>query len=137
MNPAAQSTESGDPSDADDQAIHSLFDAGDRALMTADADVLARIFADDYIQYDAAGKPHTKQEILDSFLTGAIRYPSIVSTGRRIRLFGDWAIVHGSESDIVETNGQRVEVEYFYMDIVCRRDGRWQIVGSQLLKPSR
>jgi uncharacterized protein (TIGR02246 family) len=124
-------------STVDEQAIHTLFDAGDLALMAADADALARIFADDYIQYDAAGKPHTKAEILASFRTGTIRYPSIVSTGRCIRLFGDWAIVHGSESDIVETGGQRIAVEYFYMDIVWKRGGVWEIVGSQLAKAAR
>ena len=119
---------------SDEQAIHALFEAGDRALMAADAEALARIFADDYVQYDAAGKPHTKAEILTSFRTGAIRYPSIVSTGRVIRFFGDIAIVHGSESDEVEADGRRYSVRYAYLDVVRNRDGVWQIVASQLAK---
>jgi uncharacterized protein (TIGR02246 family) len=120
----------------DEKSIHALFDAGDRALMTADVDALGRIFADDYIQYDASGKPFTKAQILASFRTGAIRYPSIVSTSRTIRLFGDFAIVHGSESDEVETGGQRLAVKYLYMDAVRKRDGRWEIVASQLVRLS-
>ena len=44
------------------------------------------------------------------------------------------AIVHGSERDEVEANGRRFNVQYLYMDVVCKRDGRWQIVGSQLVK---
>lgn len=121
----------------DELAIHALFDAGDRALMLADATALDRIFADDYIQYDASGKPYSKAQILTSFRSGAVRYPSIVSTGRSIRLFGDWAIVHGSESDEVETNGERQSVQYLYMDVVRRRKGQWQIVASQLAKPAK
>ncbi|HEV3083709.1 MAG TPA: nuclear transport factor 2 family protein, partial [Gemmataceae bacterium] len=97
---------------------------------------LARIFADDYVQYDAAGRAFTKQQVLDNLRTSAIRYPSIVSTGRRIRLFGDMAIVHGSEEDEVEADGKRFPVRYLYMDVVCRRGGKWQIVGSQLVKPA-
>lgn len=122
---------------ADEQAIHALFDAGDRALMLADATALDRIFADDYVQYDASGKPFSKAQILTNFRSGAIRYPSIVSTGRSIRLFGDWAIVHGSESDEVETDGARRSVQYLYMDVVRRREGQWQIVASQLVKPAK
>jgi uncharacterized protein (TIGR02246 family) len=124
------------PVQDDEEAIHALFDAGDRALMSADLEALARIFADDYIQYDPSGKPLTKQEILANFRTGAIRYPSIVSTSRTIRLFGDWAIVHGAESDEVETRGERSAVKYLYMDVVRKRDGKWQIVASQLARPS-
>jgi uncharacterized protein (TIGR02246 family) len=120
----------------DEQAIHALFEAGDRALMSADAEALDRVFADDYVQYDAAGRAWTKAEILDNFRTGAIRYPSIVSTGRTIRLFCDWAIVHGSESDEVETGGEREAVKYLYMDVVCKRDGQWRILASQLAKPA-
>jgi ketosteroid isomerase-like protein len=119
-----------------EREIHSLFEAADRALMAADIDALSRVFGDDYVQYDASGKVFSKREVLDSLRSGEVRYPSIVSTGRRIRLFGDVAIVHGSELDEVEADGKRFPVRYLYMDVVCKRDGRWQIVGSQLVKPA-
>jgi uncharacterized protein (TIGR02246 family) len=119
----------------DEKQIHALFDAGDRALMAADVNALAQIFADDYVQYDPSGQPCTKQQVLDHLRTSAVRYPSIVSTGRRIRLFGDLAIVHGSENDMVETDGQSFRARYLYMDVVVKRNGRWQIVGSLLAKP--
>ena len=121
-------------SGTDEQEIHWLFEAGDRALMAADVDALARIFADDYVQYDPTGKPFSRREVLDALRSGEVRYPSIVSTGRSVRWFGDMAIVHGSERDEVEANGRRFNVRYLYMDVVCKRDGRWQIVGSQLVK---
>ena|ERR1700756_816623 len=118
----------------DEQAIHALFDAGDRALVSADIEALARIFADDYEQYDETGRASTRQEVLRKLGSGTVRYPAIVSTGRRVRLFGDMAIVHGSESDEMETGGMKFPVRYLYMDVVRKRDGRWQIVGSQLVK---
>jgi uncharacterized protein (TIGR02246 family) len=123
-----------DPSN-DEKQIHALFDAGDRALMAGDVKTLAQIFADDYVQYDPSGRPFTKQQVLESLRTSTVRYPSIVSTGRRIRLFGDFAIVHGSEDDMVETDGQRFPACYLYMDVVVKRNGRWQIVASLLAKP--
>ena len=120
----------------DERQITALFEAGDLALMRADIDGLSRIFAEDYVQYDASGKSFSKKGVLESLRTGSVRYPLIVSTGRRIRLFGEMAIVHGSELDEVEAGGRRFSVRYLYMDVVCKREGRWQIVGSQLVRPS-
>lgn len=121
---------------SDEQQILALHEAGDRALMTADITVLAKIFADDYVQYNEAGVAFTKQDVLNNFQTGAIRYPSIVSTGRVIRIFGDTAVVHGSESDEVETNGKRSNVRYVYLDVLRKVDGEWKLVASQLAKPT-
>jgi uncharacterized protein (TIGR02246 family) len=119
----------------DEQQILALHEAGDKALMSADLTVLAQIFADDYVQYNEAGKAFRKQDVLNNFRTGAIRYPSIVSTGRKIRLFGDVAVVHGSESDEMEADGKRLAVRYVYLDVLEKRDGEWKLVASQLARP--
>jgi len=120
----------------DEQQILSLHQAGDRALMTGDLAVLEQIFADDYVQYNEEGKAFTKQDVLNNFRTGAIRYPSIISTGRRICVFGDTAVVHGSESDEVEAGGKKFSTRYVYLDVLRKRDGEWKLVASQLARPS-
>jgi ketosteroid isomerase-like protein len=122
--------------DNDEQQILALHEAGDRALMSADLAVLTQIFADDYVQYNEAGKAFTKQDVLESFRSGAIRYPSIVSTGRQIRVFGDTAIVHGAESDEVESDGKRFSVHYVYLDVLRKQNGEWKLVASQLARPT-
>ncbi len=119
----------------DEQQILKLFEDGDRALVAADAAELSRIYSDEYVQYDEAGQTLTKQDLVGKLTSGAIRYVSMVSTGRRIRMLrDDVAIVHGSEVDMVEQGGERVPIRYVYMDVVMKRDSRWQIVGSQLAK---
>ena len=118
-----------------EQQILQLFEDGDRALIAADIAELSRIFPDNYVQYDESGKPSTKQQILERLKTGAIRFLSMVSTARRIRLLTkDVAIVHGSEDDEVERDGKRSPIRYVYMDVVVKREGQWQIVGSQLAR---
>lgn len=119
----------------DTQQILDLFEDGDRALIAADLAELSRIFADDYVQYDESGRRFTKADVLANLKTGAIRFLSMVSTGRLVRLFGDIAIVHGSEQDEIETADGRSSVPYIYLDVVRKRDGRWQIVASQLARP--
>lgn len=114
-----------------------LFEDGDRALIAADLAALSRIFADDYVQYDESGVAVTKAEVMRKLTSGAIRFVSMRSTGRRIRLLkDDVAVVHGSEDDVVEQDGTRFPVRYVYMDIVVKRNGKWQIVASQLAKPA-
>jgi uncharacterized protein (TIGR02246 family) len=121
--------------ESDQQQILKLFEDGDRALIAADVAELARIFADDYVQYDESEKSFTKQDVIDNLNSGKIRYVSMISTGRRIRILrDDVAVVHGSEEDEVEQGGRRFPVRYLYMDVVMKRSGRWQIVESQLVK---
>jgi len=121
---------------ADEHQILALFEDGDRALMSADIDELSRIFADDYVQYNESGRAFTKHDVLENLKSGKIRYISMISSGRQVRLFEDFAIVHGSEEDEVEQGGKRFSVRYVYTDVVMKRGGRWQIVGSQLAKPA-
>jgi ketosteroid isomerase-like protein len=130
-NSEVQSTEQS----VDEQKILALHEAGDRALMSADLAALEQIFADDYVQCNDSGQAFTKQDVLNNFRTGAIRYPSIISTGRRIRVFGDAAVVHGSESDEVEAGGKRFSVRYVYLDVLRKYNGEWKLVASQLARP--
>jgi Domain of unknown function (DUF4440) len=122
---------------SDEKHIVKLFEDGDRALIAADLAELSRIFAESYIQYDETGRPSTKQEVLNNLMSGKIRYISMTSTGRQIRLLAeDVAIVHGSEDDEVEQAGKCFLVRYVYMDAVVKRNGKWQIVASQLARPT-
>jgi len=120
----------------DQQQILKLFEDGDRALIAADAAEMRRIYADEYVQYDDSGKASTREDVISNLTSGKSRFIAMISTGRQIRLLrDDVALVHGSEEDIVEQGGQRVTVRYAYMDVVMKRDGRWQIVASQLARP--
>ena len=118
----------------DEHAIIRLFEDGDRALMLADVREMERIYADDYVQSDESGRFSTRIDLICNLTSGRIRFRSMKSTGRRVRLFGDFAVVHGSEEDEIERDGESLFVEYTYMDVVVRRDCRWQIVASQLAK---
>jgi len=118
-----------------EQQILKLFEDGDRALMRADVRELERIYAEDYVQYDESGVSSTRKDLIEKLTSGKVRFLSMTSTGRRVRILrDDVAIVHGSEEDDIEQEGQRFPVEYIYMDVVMKRDGRWQIVASQLAR---
>jgi hypothetical protein len=120
----------------EERQILKLFKDGDRALMSAEVRELESIYAEDYVQYDESGVASTRQDLIRNLTSGKIRFISMISTGRRIRVLrDDVAIVHGSEDDVVEQDGNRFPVRHMYMDVVMKLDGRWQIVGSQLARP--
>lgn len=115
--------------------ILQLFEDGDRALIAADIAEVRRIYAADYVQYDECGVAHNRQKLIRRLTSREIRFLSMHSTGRHVRMLGDdVAIVHGSEEDEIEQNGRRLRVNYIYMDVVRKRGGKWQIVVSQLVK---
>lgn len=104
--------------------------------MSAEVDELERIYAEDYVQYDESGRSSTRQDLIRKLTTGAIRFVSMKSTGRSIRILrDDMGIVHGSEVDEVEQDAKRFTVHYIYTDVVMKRHGYWQIVASQLTRP--
>ena len=120
---------------SDEQQIVELFQDGDRALIAADVSELQRIYSDDYVQYDESGKASTRQDLISNLTSGKIRFLSMISTGRQVRLLTeDVAIVHGSEEDEVERDGKRFSIRYVYMDVVVKYGGQWRIAASQLAK---
>jgi hypothetical protein len=104
-------------------------------LIAADVETMSRICADDYVQYDESGNASARSDLIENLNSGKIRFVSMVSTGRCIRLLrDDVAIVDGSEDDVVELGGKRFLARYLHMDVVMKRNGQWQIVGWQLGK---
>jgi ketosteroid isomerase-like protein len=124
------------PVKRDIQKITKLFKDGDRALIAGDITEIRRIYAGDYIQYDECGNRLKKQNLIRNLTSGKIRFISMKSTARYVRLLSkDFAVVHGAEKDVIEQNGKQREVIYIYTDVVAKRSGKWQIVISQLAKP--
>lgn len=119
----------------DEQSIVRLFEDGDRALISADVAELQRVYAEDYLQYDEHGEPSTRSDLIEKLTSGKLRFLFMLSTGRKVRILNESvAVVHGSEQDQIEQDGKRLSVNHVYTDVVMKRDGRWQIVASQLAK---
>jgi hypothetical protein len=120
----------------EEQEIQQLFEDGDRALISGNPQELRRIYAEEYRQFDECGVVSTRDDLIERLISGRLRFISMISTSRSVRLLRqDLAVVHGSETDEVEQNGSRVRLDFVYMDIVEKRNGRWHIVESQLARP--
>ena len=119
----------------DEQQILALHEAGDRALMSADLAALARIFADDYVQYNEAGKLSPSRMCWTIFGRGRFVIRRLFPPGARFAYSATLRSCMGrnrTRSRPVESDSA---VRYVYLDVLRKCDGEWKLVASQLARP--
>jgi ketosteroid isomerase-like protein len=108
-----------------------------QASLTKDIDTLNKIMADDWVNIDFQGKVVTKAQTIASLKSGL---PATQAAGlgeMKVRVFGDSAIVTGSDTGKSGSKGKEIIEKYLWTDVFVRRNGRWQAVASQSTKVAR
>ena len=108
-----------------------------QASLKKDVDTLNKIMADDWVNIDFQGKTVTKAQTIANLKSGL---PATQAAGlgeMKVRIFGDSAIVTGSDTGKSASKGKEVIEKYLWTDVFVRRDGRWQAVASQSTKVAR
>ena len=108
-----------------------------QASLKSDVDTLNKIMADDWVNIDFLGKTVTKAQTIANLKTGL---PATQAAGlgeMKVRVFGDSAIVTGSDTGKSGSKGKQVIEKYLWTDVFVRRNGRWQAVASQSTKVAR
>jgi len=108
-----------------------------QASLKKDIDTLNKIMADDWVNIDFLGKVVTKAQTIASLKSGL---PATQAAGlgeMKVRVFGDSAIVTGSDTGKSGSKGKEIIEKYLWTDVFVRRNGRWQAVASQSTKVAR
>jgi ketosteroid isomerase-like protein len=108
-----------------------------QASLNKDIAALNRIMADDWVNIDFQGRTLTKTQTIANLKSGL---PATQAAGlgeMKVRVFGDSAIVTGSDTGKSTSKGKEVVEKYLWTDVFIRRNGRWQAVASQSTKVSR
>ncbi len=99
-----------------------------------DAGAMNRIVADDFmITYGATSQ--TKADIMKQLQSSpdaarpTVKFSTVNATSR---VFGDTVILTGQVTQQMERDGQIRKMESRYTDVYVKRNGRWQVVASQL-----
>jgi ketosteroid isomerase-like protein len=101
------------------------------AYQHKDRAALARILADDWRgQYPWGVR--TKTQSLDEMMNGDTTIQAITFGPMQVRLYGETAVVMGSDEEKSAVNGKSTTGHYTWTDVWVRRDGRWQAVASQM-----
>jgi CubicO group peptidase (beta-lactamase class C family) len=100
-----------------------------------DAAAMNRILADEFILTNSDGTVQTKAQIMEmigSQRPGAGPSFTFSTEDTQVRVDGDTVILSGRVLQKGQRNGQSVIMQSRYSDTYVKRQGRWQVVASQL-----
>jgi ketosteroid isomerase-like protein len=120
-----------------EQTLKQLEHDWSQASLKRDLATLDKIMADDWISIDFQGRTVTKSETIANLKSGS---PATQAAGigeMKVRVFGDSAIVTGSDTEKSSVKGKDVIDKYLWTDVFVKRNGRWQAVASQSTKVAR
>ena len=116
-----------------DVAISQTLQATERAWLNAEKnhDVAAfeEIVADDWIAISPDGKSETKAERAAEIK--AAHTTSATMGDMKVRVFGDTAVVTGTDDEITMEDGKKSSDHYVWTDVFVKRNGQWLAVASQ------
>ena len=130
---AAMPVQAEQPKADSDAAISQTLQAMEQAWLDAeknnDAAAFEQIVADDWIAVNPDGKSQTKAERAAEIKTAHV--VSATLGDMRIRVFGDTAVVTGTDDEITMTDGKKSSDHYVWTDVFVKRNGKWLVVASQ------
>ena len=130
---AAMPVQAEQPKADSDAAISQTLQAMEQAWLDAeknnDAAAFEQIVADDWIAVNPDGKSQTKAERAAEIKTAHV--VSATLGDMRVRVFGDTAVVTGTDDEITMTDGKKSNDHYVWTDVFLKRNGKWLAVASQ------
>jgi len=116
-----------------DVAISQSLQATERAWLNAeknhDVPAFEKIVADDWIAISPDGKRETKAERAAEIK--AAHTTSATMGDMKVRVFGDTAVVTGTDDEITMEGGKKSSDHYVWTDVFVKRNGQWLAVASQ------
>jgi uncharacterized protein (TIGR02246 family) len=130
---AAVPVQAKQPKDDPDAAISQTLQAVEQAWLNAeknhDAAAFEKLVADDWIAIGPDGKSQTKAERAAEIKTA--HTTSATMGNMKVRVFGDAAVVTGTDDEITMEDGKKSVGHYVWTDVFVKRDGKWLAVASQ------
>jgi len=130
---AAVAVEAKQPKADSGAAISQTLQAMEQAWLDAernhDAAAFEKIVADDWIAITPDGKSQTKAERASEIKTGHV--DSATLGDMKVRVFGDTAVVTGTDDEVTTKDGQKSTGHYVWTDVFVKRNGKWLAVASQ------
>jgi hypothetical protein len=102
------------------------------AHLSGNAEQLASILADGFVDIGANGVRRTKQQNVEDTRAHVIQWTSLVARNEQVQVFDSTAAVVTGEQDGAGTyRGQPFARKTRYLRVYLKRGGRWQNVAAQ------
>jgi len=120
---------------ADEAAVARLDAEYQAAVARNDAATMDRILADDFVLVTGKGKVFTKADLLDEARSGRIVYERQDDSERKVRVWGDTAVVTALLWSRGTENGKPFEHKLWFSDTYVRTPSGWRYVFGQASIP--
>ena len=104
------------------------------AEIKKDFGAIERILADDWVGIDYSGNIVPKEQAIADLRAGTSTLIFEELGPMTVRVFGNTAIVTGSDTEKSTDRGKDSSGNYVWTDVFVLRNGRWQAVASQSTK---
>ncbi len=106
------------------------------AQKTKNVDKLRAILADDWVGLGWDGETSDKAKALADMKASGNSLDSMNIGAMSVRIFGNTAIVTGSDTEKSMEHGKDSSGKYIWTDVFVKRQGQWRAVASQSAKVS-
>jgi ketosteroid isomerase-like protein len=117
---------------SDEEAVRQMEWEWGEAFEQKDLATLDRMMTDEYILTDPLGHIRSKAESLAALQTNEVSFESTQSDDVKVRINGDTAVVTGRSKFRGCYKGWSMSGQYQYTDVLVKRRGEWQAVGSHI-----
>jgi ketosteroid isomerase-like protein len=117
-----------------EQALMQMERDWTKAGLEKDTATLDKIMADDWTAIDYQGKTVTKAQSIADLKAGSSTLTTVTLGEMKVRVFGNTAVVTGSDTEKSTYKGKDSSGKYVWMDVFVNRGGKWQAVASESTK---
>ena len=104
------------------------------AVKTKSAEKLGEILADGWVGLGWDGKTSNKAKALADLKAPGNSLDSFEMGPMKVRIFGNTAVVTGSDTEKSAENGEDTSGKYIWTDVFVKQNGKWRAVASQSTK---
>jgi ketosteroid isomerase-like protein len=104
------------------------------AVKAKDAGKLGEILADSWVGLGWDGKTTDKAKNLAELKAPGNSLDNFEMGPMKVRLFGNTAVVTGSDTEKSAENGKDTSGKYIWTDVFVKQNGKWRAVASQNTK---
>jgi ketosteroid isomerase-like protein len=104
------------------------------AIMKGDMKPYGRIVVDDYVFTDQDAVVRTKAQMVSAYDSGSVKYESVKFDEIKVHAYGDTAVLTGRNTAKGQDNGKDISGQFRYTRVYVKRQGRWQLVATQVTR---
>jgi ketosteroid isomerase-like protein len=113
-----------------EQTLMHIEDEWGKAFEKKDTASLDKILAADWVgQYPYGSR--TKKQLFEDIQSEAVKLSDVNTGPMKVRVFGNVAIVTGSDDSKLSYKGKDYSGHDVWTDVFVKRNGRWEAVASQ------